>query len=262
MAPPKKDPKEKLKEKFAPLLTLPPEKLKKINDLLFNDHKVTKAIEILHNDYGLFKDYKASTLRIYLHDYKKEWQESWYQFNLESSVHTGQELPPELKAELPTSVGDTAKLSQWMPYSKVKILLQEAVTKFDSMQEIERLAIMQYDRVIKALEYESKMPRYATKKVTENGVETEVEDLSKPLNPLDKTIRYEIESLHTMLKNIVVLQMDLGIRHKVEAAQNHLHVNLDPHQQKLMQDFNKMKTISDITTQALELITQPNTPNH
>ena len=257
MAPPKKD----LKEKFAPLLTLPPEKLQKINDLLFKQHKVVPVIKILQDDYGLFKDYKASTLRIYLHDYKKEWQDAWYQFNLEASVHTGEELPPELKEKMPKDVGDTAKLAQFIPYSKVKVLLQEAVTKFDSMQELERLAIMQYDRVIKALDYEARMPRFAKKKGAD-GNETDEDDLSKPLLNLDKTIRYEIESLHTMLKNIVVLQMDLGIRHKVEAAQNHLHVNLDPHQQKLMQDFNKMKTISDITTQALELITQPNSPNH
>lgn len=255
MAPPKKD----LKEKFAPLLTLPSEKLQYINDLLFNKHKVVAVIKILQNDYGLFKDYKASTLRIYLHDYKKEWQESWYQFNLEASVHTGDELPAELKEKLPASVGDTVKLAQWIPYSKVKVLLQEAVTKFDSMQELERVSIMQYERVIKALEYEALLPRFAKKKDA-SGKDTDEDDFSKPLLNLDKTIRYEIESLHTMLKNIVVLQMDLGIRHKVEAAQNHLHVNLDQHQQKLMRDFDKMKTISDITTQALELITQPNTP--
>jgi hypothetical protein len=251
MAPPKKD----LKDKFSPLLTLPPEKLQYINNLIFKENKITPVIKILQNDYGLFHEYKVSTLRIYLHDYKKNWQDAWYQFNLEASVHTSQEIPEELKKELPKDVGDVVKLQEWIPYSKVKVLLQEAVVKFDSMQELERVAIMQYDRVIKALDYESKLPRYAKKKGSD-GNYTDEDDLKKPLSGLDKNIRVEIESLSSMLKNIVVLQMDLGIRHKVEAAQNHLHVNLDPHQQKLMKDFTQMKQISDITTQALELITK------
>ncbi len=241
-------PKKNIHEKFAPLLTLPPEKLQYINNLIFKDHKINEALKTLKDNYGLFKDYKESTLRIYLHDYKKNWKESWYQFNLEGSVHTGQEVPEELKEDLPASVGEVVKLSQWIPYSKVKVLLQEAVVKFDAMQEMERVATMQYDRVIKALEYESKLP---TQTVDSKG---KIQHHSG----LDKTIRYEIESLHTMLKNIITIQMDLGIRHKVEVAQNHLHVNLDSHQQQLMKDFDKMKVISDITTQALELMTQPN----
>lgn len=240
-------PKKNIHEKFAPLLTLPPEKLQYINNLIFKEHKISDALKTLKEHYGLFKDYKDSTLRIYLHDYKKNWKESWYQFNLEGSVHTSQEIPEELKEILPTGAGDVAKLSQFIPYSKVKVLLQEAATKFDAMQELERLTTMQYDRVLKALDYESKLP---TETLDANGKK-------RYHSGLDKTIRFEIESLHTMLKNIVVLQMDLGIRHKVEAAQNHLHVNLDPHQQQLMRDFDKMKVISDITTQALELITKP-----
>lgn len=241
MAPPKKD----LKDKFAPLLTLPSEKLQKINNLIFKDNKIAAVIKILKNDYGLFKDLKESTLRIYLHDYKKNWKESWYQFNLEGSVITGGEIPPELKEKMPKEVGEVAKLSQWIPYSKVKVLMEDAVLKFDAMKELERVATMQYDRVLKALEYEAKLP---TKTVDSNGKVTHH-------SGLDKTIRYEIESLHTMLKNLVNLQMDLGIRHKVEAAQNHLHVNIDSHQQKLLRDFDNMKVISEITTQALELIT-------
>ena|ERR1035437_3860885 len=251
MAPPKKN----LTDKFAPLLTLPPEKLQFINNLIFKENKITPVIKKLQDDYGLFKDYKASTLRIYLHDYKKNWQEAWYNFNLEGSVHISENIPEKLKGKLPKDVGDVAALQEWVPYSQVRVLLKEAVAKFDAMQELERIAIMQYDRVIKALDYESKLPRYTKKKDAKGGF-TDEDDLSKPLSGLDKTIRYELESLHNMLKNIIVLQMDLGIRHKVEAPQNHLHVNLDAHQQKLMTDFNKMKQISDITTQALELITQ------
>ena len=242
MASPKKD----LKDKFAPLLTLPPEKLQYINNLVFKENKIVAAIKKLQDDYGLFKELKASTLRVYLHDYKKNLQESWYQFNLEGSVHISEDVPEKLKANIPKDVGDTVKLQEWIPYSKVKVLLTEAVTKFDAMQELERVAMMQYDRVIKGLEYEASLP---TSETNAKGKVTR-------LSGRDKNLRVEIESLSTMLKNVIVLQMDLGIRHKVEVAQNHLHVNLDPHQQKLMQDFNKMKVISDITTQALELITQ------
>lgn len=242
MAPQKKD----LKEKFSPLLTLPSEKLQYINNLIFKENKIVVALKKLQDDYGLFKDYKASTLRIYLHDYKKNWQEAWHQFNLEGSVHISETVPEKLKDKLPKDVGDVIALQEWIPYSKVKVLLKEAVIKYDAMQELERVALMQYDRVIKGLEYESTLP---LSMVDNQGTLIR-------LSGRDRTLRVEIESLSSMLKDIVLLQMDLGIRHKVEAAQNHLHVNLDPHQQKLMQDFSKMKKISDITTEALELITQ------
>lgn len=237
-------PKKHLKDKYAPLLTLPPEKLQYINNLIFKENKIVKVIKILQEDYGIYHNYKPATLRQYLHRYKADLKDTWYKFNLDATVHTSQEIPTELLSEVPTHAGDP-KLASWIPYAKVKVLLQEAVTKFDAMQELERVAMMQYDRVLKVLEYEQNLP-------------TEIEDKDgkmKPNFPLGKGVRYELESLHTMLKNIITLQMDLGIRHKVEQVQNHLHVSLEPHQQKLMKDFNDMQRMTDVTTKALEIIT-------
>ena len=238
-------PKKSKEELYAPLLTLPPQKLQHINNMIFAENKIKGVIKILQEDYGIFLDYKPDTLRIYLHNYKKEFRDAWYTFNKDGAIHIEQKIPDDLVEKMPKGVGDP-KLSQWIPYGKVKVLLQEAVTKFDAMNELERLALMQYDRVIKAIEYEEKLPNTYTDK---QGKEHPALALG------GKDIRLELELLHNMMKNIVVLQMDLGIRHKVEQAQNHLHVNLEPHQKKLMADFNDMQQITEVTTKALELLT-------
>lgn len=236
----KKDPKDK----YAPLLTLPPENLQFINNLIFKENKITRAIHILKNDYGIYKNYTEGTLRVYLHHYKVEFKDAWHTFNLDGSVHPSQTIPEELLQHLPAGVGDP-KLTQWVPYSKVKVLLSEAVAKYDSMTELERLAIMQYDRVLKVLEYEKELP----------NTEVDLKGKVKPRLALSKEGRYEIELMNRMLTNIVNLQMDLGVRHKVEKAENHLHVNLDQHQQKLMKEFIDMQKVTEATTKALELIT-------
>ena len=237
-------PKKSLEDKFSVLVSIPADKLQVINDLIFKENKITRAVYVLQNDFGLFLNYTPNTLRIYLHKYKKQFKNTWHQFNLDSAVHPSQAIPEELKKNLPAHVGDP-KLAQWVPYGRVKVLLGEAVMKFDAMQELERVAMMQYDRVMKLIHYEEQLP---IEEITEKGKKVS-------LVGLEKGTKMELESLHTMLKNIVTLQMDLGIRHKVEQAQNHLHVNLEPHQQKLMKDFQQMQVITEITTQALEVIT-------
>jgi len=236
---------KELEDILSPLLKLPEEKLNYLNGLIFKDNKLTYAAKILQEDYGLFSEYKPPALRVYLLRYREKGKDDWFKFNLDKSVHVNEEIPKELKKDVPEYAGDVVKLSQWVPYGKVKILLEEAVVKFDAMQELERVLMIQYERVIKAMEYESKLPSQVknSKGVTVNTL------------GLDKNVRPELELLNNMLKNLINLQMDLGIRHKVELAQNHLHVNLDPHQQKLLKDFNNMKVVSDITTKALELIT-------
>jgi hypothetical protein len=230
-------------EKFAPLLTLPTEKLQFINNLLFKEKKVVKVVSILQDDYGLYKDISSSTLRIYLQQYKKEYKDAWNTFHLDGTVHVEDKIPDELKKDIPTYLGDP-KLSKWIPFGRLKVLLSEAVTKFDSMQEMERLATLQYDRVLKAVEYENSLP---TETIDAKG------KVIRHMG-LDKGVRGEMETLHNMLKNIVTIQMDLGIRHRIEQQQK-LSVALDPHHMKLMEEFNVMQQITEATSKALEVVT-------
>jgi hypothetical protein len=240
MAPPVK----KLEEKFSPLLTLPDDKREFINNLIFVENKITEAIKVLQQDYGIYQNYKPDTLRIYLHKYKKEAKDHWHKFHLGQTVHHSQELPEELKKDLPAAIGDP-KIMKWVPYAQVKVLLAEALTKFDSMNELERLALIQYDRVSKVLENEKNLP---TEYKDKQGVTRYVTGLSKEG-------RYEIELLNRMFTNIITLQMDLGIRHKVEKPQNHLHIDLNTQHQQLISDFETMRKLTSVTAEALEMMT-------
>ena len=254
--------KKDSKDKYMQMLTLPPDKLQYINDLIFHKNKITQAIKILQNDYGLYKDYEASTLRIYLHQYKKEFKEAWYQFNLDGSMHAVQPIPEELKEHIPKEVGDP-KLVEWIPYGKVKVAITEAVTKFDSMQELERLYVLQASRLMKVAEYEAKLPTEVeeikkSKRIVDVDGKKQViegeETIVKPLLNLHSAAKDEINVAKDILTKIISLQMDLGIRHKVEKPSQHLHIDLQPQQQQLLKDFENMKTITEVTTKALEMI--------
>lgn len=232
-------PTKTLDEKLAPLFTLSESRLLFVNNLIFNEGKLKESAVYLQNNYGLYLDIETSTLIGYIKQYRAEYKLKWYGYNLEEPVHIDH-IPESIKKDIPSHVGDVLKLTKWEPYSRVKAVISEAVLKFDAMQELERLATLQYGRVLKGIEFEDKL----------------IEKEKLPKSPLDPYLKKEIDSLSGMLKDIVHLQMDLGIRHKVEQAQNHFHMNLDQNQQALLKNFNNMKIVSDITTQALELLNQ------
>jgi hypothetical protein len=233
-----------VKSKYKPLLSLPPEKLHDLNKLIFTDSKILLAAKKLKEDYGLYKDTPLETLRLYVQAYKKEFKDTWHQFNLGNTVHVSQPVPPELKTHIPANVGDP-KLMQWIPFGKVKVLLEQAMTKFDSMTELERVTLMQYERVVKVMEYEASLP---------DEVKGKDGKMVKNLTITDNGGK-ELANLHNMLKTLVSLQMELGIRHKVETPSQHLHLDLTPQHQKLMTDFETMKKVTDVTAKAMALIT-------
>lgn len=232
-------PVKTLEEKLAPLFTLSESRLLFINNLVFNEGKLKESATYLQDNYGLYLDLELTTLVGYLKAYRVEYKLKWYGYNIEDQVHIDH-IPESIKKDIPSHVVDVIKLTKWEPYSRVKAIVSEAVLKFDAMQELERLATLQYGRVLKGMEFEEKL----------------IEKEKQPKSPLDPYLKKEIDSLSGMLKDIVNLQMDLGIRHKVEQAQNHFHMNIDQNQQALLRNFNNMKIVSDITTQALELLNQ------
>lgn len=233
-----------VKPKYKPYLSLPAEKLQELNKLIFEDNKITQVVKILKEDLGLYKTTKPETLRLYLQEYKKDFKEVWVQFHMGKTLHVTQSLPEELKEHVPTSVADV-KLAQWIPYGRVRVLLQEALTKYDAMTELERVTLMQYERVLKVWEYEQKLP---SERVDDKGVVT-------PLLQLCDEGGREIQLLHTMLGKIVTLQMDLGIRHKEEKNTQHLHIEFQKSHQDLMNRFSKSKKFTSLTAEALDIIT-------
>lgn len=226
-----------LEAKLAPLFSLSESKLFGVNRLVFKNNKLKDAAILLKDTYGLYQNVEVDTLIGYLRMYRKEYSQKWDMYLSEEQVHIS-EIPESIKKDIPAHMGDVLKLSKWEPYSRVKAVVSEAVLKFDAMQELERLATLQYGRVLKGMEFEEKL----------------IENSKLPKSPLDPYLKKEIDSLSHMLKDIVTLQMDLGIRHKVEQVQNHFHMSIDHNQQELLKNFNNMKIVSDITTQALELL--------
>lgn len=231
--------KKSLETKLAPIFSLSESKLLGINVLVFKKNKFKDAAILLKDSYGLYQDVEVNTLIGYLRMYKKDYAEKWDTYLSEEQVHIS-EIPESIKKDIPSHMGDVLKLSKWEPYGRVRAVVSEAVLKFDAMQELERLATLQYGRVLKGMEFEQRLS----------------ESEKSPKSPLDANLKKEIDSLSGMLKDIVNLQMDLGIRHKVEQAQNHFHMNLDMNRQALIKNFNNMKIVSDITTQALELLNE------
>lgn len=226
-----------IEDRLAPLFSLSESKLAGVNSLIFKHSKFKEAAVLLRDSYGLYADLELATIVGYLKKYKSEYKEVWSTYLTEEQVHIDN-LPESIKKDIPASIVDVVKLSKWEPYSRVKAVVSEAVLKFDAMQELERLATLQYGRVLKGMEFEEKL----------------IEKEKLPKSPLDPYLKKEIDTLSHMLKDIVTLQMDLGIRHKVEAVQNHFHMSLDQNQQALLKNFNNMKIVSDITTQALEML--------
>ena len=236
--------KKDIKSIFAPLLALPAEKVQYINNMIFNGSKIMHVIHVLQNDYGIMQEYKPATMRIYLHKYKKEFKEAWHNFNKDASVHPKQSIPDELLEHVPVAMGDP-KLSEWIPYGEVTILLDNTVTKFDALQEMERVALMQYERVLKGMKYEEKLPESYTDK---DGNEI-------PLYPLAKGLRFELETVSNMFKNITQLQMELGIKPRIEAVSGAHNLQMQPYQKRLLEEFSATHHLNELTTQALELIT-------